>query len=153
MSENGTGAVELLNIDDLLEERVATWTFKGVRYEYVRWSMLGLLERRRIVNRQKRIDELEALEDPGEEDAESYRAAVRELVAIVTPTATPDVIDAMTEDQRAEVVTRFLALRLLRISDMSTERSAAIAKWVGQPITVSSSPASTPAGRKGKKRG
>ena len=151
MSENAV--VELLNIDDLLEERVATWTFQGVHYPYVRWSMLGLIERRRIINRQKRIDELEAIEEPSEEDAESYRAVIRELVAIITPTATPDVIDAMTDDQRAEVVTRFLALRLLRISDMSAERSAAIAKWVGQPITASSSPVSTPGGRKGRKRG
>ena len=152
-AENGHKPI--LDLDDLIEEHGATWTYRGVTYEYVRWSLLGLIERRRITKRSDRINTLEALDEPSEAEAAEYELIVRELIGLATEGIADDVIDTMTRDQQCEVVTRFLALRLLRTSDLADQRHQAIGAWrtAGLPITATSSPASTPAGRKKRARG
>jgi len=153
MSDNGKKPAPILDIDTLAEEHGATWKYQGVTYDYVRWSLLGLVERRRITNRHNRIIELEALDDPTEEDAEAYALAVRELIELATIGITSEIIDTMTPEQRSEVVTRFLALRLLRISDLTEKRTESVANWITSSTMATSSPALTPTGRKKKAHG
>lgn len=139
------GNAPILDLDDLLEDTAPTWKFGGEVHSYVRWSALGLLERKRIDNRHKRVLAIEAIEEPSEAEAAEYELGVREMLKMITVGIADDEVDAMEPEQRSEVVTNFLAYRLWRMSDLSEKRQAAARKWAetlmpDPPTSETSSP-------------
>lgn len=149
------GKTALLNLNDLAEPG-AEWELGTKVYRYVRWSSLGLLERKRIDNRHLRVQAIEeattgADKEPTEAESAEYELAVREMVGLITVDITTDEIDAMEPEQRAKVVNYFLDLRTLRIGDSQQARIKAMveaAKILGLLTTENSSSNSTDSGRK-----
>lgn len=138
---NGKHGTPILDLDDLIEPG-AQWRYKGNWYQFVRWSSLGLLDRKRITNRQQKLYDIEDKPEPTEADEAEYELAVREIVKFSTIDLPYGVLDAMDSEQRREVAARFLALRLMRTSLLEANRNEAGATFLTTALstTETSSP-------------
>lgn len=137
----------ILNLDDLIEPG-ATWTFRGVDYEYVRWASLDMIARHRIDVKHRRVQALEELteeREPTDEESAEYEALICDLVLLSTPAITNDVVEDMVPEQRANIVTYFLALRLARSTESHELKINKVREWIEatSPAPTNSPAAST----------
>lgn len=137
----------VFDVDSLINP-TADFIIGGETLHSTSWGKLSLIERRRLDRNYRRIDEIEDLETPSKKQQEEYEAVMVEtLTKIGLP---PDAIPTLDFDQRKDVLSAFLALRLVR----SSAQSKTLATGIAQQTTAKSSPGSTSAGRKGtRKRG
>lgn len=137
-----------LDLDALLPDPEAGFTWNGVFYEYANRYAWGLLARKRFEAVYQRTVALEQAAAPTEADAVEYEARLRELVRLMVPTLPDEQVALLTPEQQGLLLTDFLAkfpgqvagLALLRKAQALAERTAA-ANQSGAPSSLDSPPA------------
>jgi hypothetical protein len=135
-----------LSISTLVPETDANNGLKvdGVYYPYANRYNWSLLDRARWDKRRRRLQDLEALDEPTEADAQEWTRIVDELVQMAVPTVPAEQVEKLTLEERALVYLDFLARNPpLRNVYIASQLAAAETKAAAQePAGSTSFPAS-----------
>lgn len=146
MTNNGAKP-PILDLDDLTEP-LGPFRLDGVVYEFRRWNALSLRERNRVGRINERLQQIEQMDEPGDEEESEYTRLVHELVVLVSSMPL-DAAQSSDQDKVREAATAFLGARQARQIEMVMK----MAEMTGRsPIGATSSPASNRASRRARRK-